>query len=211
MNHCVRAAAARFDRLGADVQEVSIPEHLLGPAVWTAVVIDGLWRTLSLNGLGYNFDGIYSPALCDSMDGWQARLKETPENVRFFALMGRYMERYHGRYYNKGKNLTRSLAKAYDSALTRYDLLLMPTTVQKASRNPPSLAEASIELVMELAFNNTFNTCQFNLTGHPALSIPCGLREGLPIGLMLIGRYFDETTVYRAAHAFEQSGDWREI
>ena len=49
----------------------------------------------------------------------------------------------------------------------------------------------------------------FDVTGHPAMNIPCGLSDGLPIGMMLVGKHYDETTIYRAAHAFEQLGDWR--
>jgi amidase len=43
------------------------------------------------------------------------------------------------------------------------------------------------------------------------MSLPCGLVDGLPVGLMLIGRHYDEATIYRAAHAFEQSGNWRSV
>ena len=64
---------------------------------------------------------------------------------------------------------------------------------------------------MQTAFGSTLNTCQFNATGHPAISIPCGLRDGLPVGLMLVGAHFQEQTLYRAAHAFEQAADWRTL
>ena len=55
------------------------------------------------------------------------------------------------------------------------------------------------------------NTACHNITGHPALTIPCGLNDSLPVGLQLIGRHFDEATIYRAAHAWEQSGDWKTL
>ena len=55
------------------------------------------------------------------------------------------------------------------------------------------------------------NTAVFDATGHPALTIPCGLSDGLPVGLMLVGRHFDEATIYRAAYAYEQSVDWRAL
>jgi len=54
------------------------------------------------------------------------------------------------------------------------------------------------------------NTAPFDATGHPATSIPCGESDGLPIGVMLIGKHWDESTIDRAAHAFEQS-DWRRM
>jgi len=53
------------------------------------------------------------------------------------------------------------------------------------------------------------NTCPFDTTGHPAMTIPVGLSEGLPIGMMLIGKHYEESTIYRAASAFERIGDWR--
>ena len=55
------------------------------------------------------------------------------------------------------------------------------------------------------------NTAPFDATGHPAMSLPCGMSNGLPIGVMLIARHYNETTIYRAAHAYEQSVDWRTL
>jgi amidase len=52
------------------------------------------------------------------------------------------------------------------------------------------------------------NTCPFDVTGHPAMAVPCGMGGGLPISMMLVGKSFDEKTIYRAAHAFEQAADW---
>ena len=54
-------------------------------------------------------------------------------------------------------------------------------------------------------------TLPYNMTGHPAMSIPCGKSDGLPVGLMLIGKQYDEPTIYRAAFAFEQAADWRDM
>ncbi len=53
------------------------------------------------------------------------------------------------------------------------------------------------------------NTAPFNVTGHPAMSIPCGMSNGLPVGMMLVGKRLAESTIYRAAAAFEGSGDWQ--
>ncbi len=53
------------------------------------------------------------------------------------------------------------------------------------------------------------NAAAFNLTHHPAMNVSCGMSDVLPIGMMLVGRHFEESTIYRAAHAFEQAGDWR--
>ena len=55
------------------------------------------------------------------------------------------------------------------------------------------------------------NTAPFDVTGHPAMNVPCGMTDGLPIGMMLVGGHWDESTIYRAAHAFEQLGDWQKM
>jgi amidase len=52
------------------------------------------------------------------------------------------------------------------------------------------------------------NTAPFDISYHPAMAIPCGMSDGLPISMMLVGKHFDEATIYRAAYAFEQSEDW---
>ena len=204
VDRCVRAAAARFAELGASVEKISVPEHLDGPALWGAVVTDGFWQTMRLNGVGYNHEDIYSPALYRAMQDWNARVADAPINALLLWLLGRHTERYRGRYYARAKNLVRKLRASYDRPLRDYDLLLLPTTVTTAARNPGSQEHADDADIMAAAFGNTLNTCQFNATGHPALSIPCGRVDGLPVGLMLVGRCFAEKTLYRAAYAFEQ-------
>ncbi len=211
VDQCVRAAASQFETLGATVAEISIPEHLSGPGIWGAVVTDGFWQTLRLNGVGYNHGDIYSPALFEASRNWTERINNPPINAELLWLLARHLENYGGRYYAKAKNLVRKLRASYDKPLREYDLLLMPTTVATAAENPTSQQHASDDEIMHTAFGNTLNTCQFNATGHPAISIPCGRIDGLPVGLMLVGRHYAEKTIYRAAHAFEQSVDWRTV
>ena len=95
--------------------------------------------------------------------------------------------------------------------LDQYDLLLMPTTLMQAQKNPASVSDPAIEEIIFLAFNTVLNTCQFDISGHPAMSLPCGMRNGLPVGMMLAGKHCDEPAIYRAASAFEQSCDWNNI
>lgn len=64
---------------------------------------------------------------------------------------------------------------------------------------------------MQRALEMIGNTCPFDITHHPAMTLPCGMVDGLPIGLMLVGKHFDEATIYRAAYAFEQAVDWRRM
>jgi amidase len=126
-------------------------------------------------------------------------------------LAGKYLERYHGRYYFKAKNLGFRLRAAYDTALREYDLLLMPTTRRLPRPNPAPVHTLSATELFGNTMVNVENTCQTDVTGHPAMSIPCGMRDGLPVGMMLIGKHFDEPAIYRAAHAFEQSGNWEHM
>jgi len=82
----------------------------------------------------------------------------------------------------------------------------MPTVPATAPELPPE--DAPCDVVMAHALGALVNTMQFDMTGHPAMSVPCGLVEGLPVGMMLVGRHLDEATLYQAAHAFEQGCDW---
>ncbi|MEE9146183.1 MAG: amidase family protein, partial [Candidatus Tectomicrobia bacterium] len=68
--------------------------------------------------------------------------------------------------------------------------------------------EASREDVVSRALEMIANTAPFDISHHPAMAVPCGMSDGLPVSMMLIGKHFDEPTIYRLAHAFEQSGDW---
>ena len=122
-------------------------------------------------------------------------------------LTGQYMEdTYHGRYYAKAQNLAWKLRNAYDAAFEQYDLLLMPTTPMKATRIPARDCPREETIARALEMLN--NTAPFDVSGHPAMSVPCAKSNGLPVGMMLIGRQYDEATVLRAAHAFEQTGQY---
>ena len=118
-------------------------------------------------------------------------------------------KRYGGRYYAKAINMARQLRAAYDAVLAEHDLLLMPTTPMKATPLPGP--DAPREEIVQRAVEPIANTAAFDVTHHPAMAIPCGMSDGLPVSAMLVGRHFDEPTIYRAAHAFEQAGDWREM
>ena len=113
-------------------------------------------------------------------------------------MIGEYMLKHHrGHYFAKSQNLTRQLTAAYDDALRRYDLLLMPTLPMVAPPIPGP--DATLALYIQRAFEMITNTAPFDITGHPSMSIPCGLSDGLPVGLMLTGKHYDEATIYRAA------------
>jgi amidase len=207
----VQAAAARFRDLGASVDEVSIPMHALGQAIWSPIAVEGLTQTMMWgDGYGCSRPDLYVTSLMDFHRGWRQRANELSETTKMFLLFGTYVAQQHGfRYYGKAVNLGRQLTGAYDRVLQDYDLLLMPTLPLKATPLPGP--NASREEYVQRALEMVANTSPFDTTHHPAMSVPCGMSDGLPIGMMLVGKHFDEPTIYRAAYAFEQSGDWMAV
>lgn len=205
VDESVRAAAARFATLGAEIEEISVPMHPPGAVIWSGVVIESVCHALRMGGVNFNVDGVFSPALTNAMLGWKSRLHDVPINVLMVLVFGRYMERYGGQYYARARNLAPQLRQAYDQALAENDVLLLPTTITQASRLPAAPDKMTDDYIVQDLFSTSANTCQFNITGHPAISIPCGMADGLPVGMMLIGKHFDEPALYRAAFAFEQA------
>jgi amidase len=205
----VREAAERLRSAGAIVEPVSIPMHRDGAAIWTPIALEGLVaQMMSGNGMGFNWKGLYTTSLLDAHANWRARADELSRTLKISMLAGEYFIKHHrGHFYAKAQNLGRLLRKTYDDALARYDLLMMPTLPLKATPLPPN--NAPLALWCQRGFEMLPNTAPFDVTGHPAMQVPCGMSDGLPIGMMLVGKHYAETTIYRAAHAFEQLGDWR--
>jgi amidase len=206
----VRDAIAELKKLGAIVEEVSVPMHYDGPHIWTAIILEGATEMMIKgNGLGNNWNGSYATSLLEMFArGWRSRPDDMSETCKLVLLTGEYMNRrYHGRYHAKGQNLRPVLRAAYDTVLRDYDMLAMPTIPFPATEIPPP--DAPRELYVERALNMQHNTCPFDVTGHPAFTVPVGLVGGLPVGMMLVGRHFEETSLLRAGAAFEGLGDWK--
>jgi len=205
----VRKGAELLGKLGATVEEISIPLHRAGPAIWTPIALEGATELMMKgNGMGTNWRGLFVTSLLDAHAAWRQRADELSDTLKISMLLGHYFTKhYRGHFYAKAQNLSRKLRAAYDAELATHDLLLMPTLPIKATPLPP--ADAPRALYIQRAFEMIDNTAPFNATGHPAMSVPCGMADGLPVGLMLIGKHWDEATIYRAAQAFEQGGDWR--
>ncbi|MET0876801.1 MAG: amidase [Tardiphaga sp.] len=211
VNASVRAAAQRLAGLGAVVEDISIPMHMMAPAIWMPIGVEGMTQTMMVgDGYGLSRSDLYSTALMDFHRGWRGQADALSETTKMMLMFGTYINNSFGpRFYGKAVNISRRLTAAYDEALASYDLLLMPTTPMKAQ--PLPAADASREDYVARAFEMLPNTAPFDITHHPAMSLPCGMVDGLPVGLMLVGRHFDESSIYRAAHAFEQSGDWKSM
>jgi amidase len=206
VDDAVRSAAQVLAKLGATVEEVSVPMHRAGPAIWTPIALEGATELMMKgNGMGTNWRGLFVTSLVDAHASWRHRADELADTLKLSMLLGHYFTKhYRGHFYAKAQNLSRKLRATYDAALARFNLLLMPTLPLKATPLPPPGAPRA--LYIQRAFEMIDNTAPFDATGHPALSMPCGLVDGLPVGAMLIGKHHDEVAIYRAAHAFEQSG-----
>ena len=206
VDQSVEAAARSLESMGAQVSEVSIPWHRDGIHIWRAIAVEGATMLMVAgNSMGTNWKGHYTTSLQDVYaHGWQTRADDLSETTKLVVLMGQYMQdRYQGRYYSKAQNLARTLTAAYDRALAECDLLVMPTLPMKATPIPP--AGCSRQEYTDRALEMIPNTCPFDVTGHPAITVPCGTSDGLPIGMMLVGRMGEDGTVLRAADAYDRA------
>lgn len=205
VDEAVRAAAGRLGELGVELVDVDLPWHRHALHVWNVIGTDGVAaQMIEGNGFGHNWDGLYDPLLVEyygrqrleTVDRWSP-------TVTMVALAGRWsMEQLQGRHYAMARNLALEVRRRYDSALEDVDLLLMPTVPMVARPIPE--ADAPLEIQVARALEMIVNTAPFDVSGHPAISVPAGLVDGLPVGMMLVGKRFADATVLKAAHAFEQ-------
>jgi amidase len=201
----VMAAAHAFEKLGVQVKNIAIPWHRDGLHVWNAIAVEGATRLMVAgNSMGTNWKGHYTTSLLDIYArSRQTRGDDLSETTKLVILLGQYMqERYHGRYYAKAQNLARALTAAYDEALRDCDALVMPTLPMQATLIPSAVA--SREEYTARALEMIPNTCPFDVTGHPAINVPCGRANGLPIGMMLVGRTGEDATILRLADAYQR-------
>lgn len=204
VDEAVRGAAERLREGGMEVGEVSIPWHRHAMHVWNVIATDGATvQMIDGNGYGLNWDGLYDPELIafygrqrrEVADAWS-------ETVKLVVLSGRYsVENYQARHYAMARNLAFEVRRRYDEALASFDVLIMPTLPMVATPlvTPSDPRETYISRALEMIPN----TAPFDVSGHPATTVPAGLVDGLPAGMMIVGGRFRDATCLRVAHAFE--------
>jgi amidase len=203
----VEAAVSRFAGLGVRIVRISIPEHLQAGGASFATAIQGMTDLLDSGGNGFGWKGRYwtdlpatlGPGLRDHADDLSAQ-------VKIYLILGAWLQRdFWGTLYAKAQNIRPMLTTAYDRALAGIDALLMPTTPGVAHRLGPDLplAERVLRGWAVLA-----NTIPADMTGHPALTIPAAETEGLPVGVMLMGRHFADDRLLTIAAAYERRYGW---
>jgi amidase len=205
VDEAVLAAADRLRGLGALVEEVSIPWHLNAVTVWAPIGIQGSYSVGWLHGgVGSNHQGVYVTSLVKAMADMRERADEFPDTFKVVSLFAHHAQRYHGqRFYAKAQNVRRRLRDAYDEALSRFDLLLLPTTPMRTTPIPGP--DVGFQDFMKHSLQMIGNTCAFDVTGHPALTVPCGPEDELAVGMMLVAPHWGESAIYSAASAFERS------
>ncbi|RQW64527.1 amidase [Vibrio viridaestus] len=206
----VKNAINHFKSLGAEVSEVSVPMHLDGCAIHSGLVMEGAAQLIFQgNGQGDHWNGLYARSLIEAFGSrWKSRPDQLPYTTKAMLFMGTHMrDKYHGRYHAKAQNLRLALIDAYDKAFQDVDIIVMPTIPHTADKLPE--AYSPIEDIID-ASNMLQNTMPFDVTGHPAFSIPCGTLNGLPVGLMLVGKNMDDATLITAGENFAKSYNWQE-
>jgi amidase len=206
VNAVVREAIESLTAAGHAAEEVSIPWHKHGAAIWDVISVEGAtWQMVHGNAYGLNWKGTYDPdQVAFYGEQWRRDPSAFSETVKLVALGGTHALRAgYGASYAKARNLESVLTAAYDTTLDTYDVLVMPTLPITASLIPPT--GAPVDEILARALEMVSNTAPLDVTGHPACSIPAGLSKGLPVGLMVVGKKYDDAGVLRAAHAFEQT------
>ncbi|KAL4995906.1 amidase signature domain-containing protein [Aspergillus recurvatus] len=214
VNALVSSAARQLTEVGAIVEEVSLPEHVHGPALWT--ILSRIAGTQTL--LGHNTG---RRGLCMT-EAEQSRLPWTDEgfqrafpSTKNVIINGLYLMSRFPNIYGKTLNIARQVSDKYQALFERYDALVMPTTPVPA----PKHGKRGLPLeALRPSMGMTINTAVFNVTGHPAMSIPVGFapaiddeRVMLPVGMQIVGGLWQEERVLRVGHAWESHFDWRKI
>lgn len=196
----VRGAVDRLERLGASVEPVDLPNaeyalsayYLLAPAECSS-------NLARYDGVRYGFR---AEGATDVMDmNMRTRGLGFGDEVKRRIMLGTYSlsAGYYEAYYGQAQKVRTLVTRDFDRAFERFDLLVSPTSPTTAFR----LGERT-EDPLAMYLSDVF-TIPSNLSGMPAISIPCGLApDGLPVGLQLMGKLLDEATVLRAAYALEQ-------
>jgi amidase len=195
---------ASFEQFGAIIKPVSLPIWRHGQTIWNGFAVHAISVMIESNEEGYGRLGF-----CDI--GWQQAFGDArrvrgdlfPLYLKMLMILGLYLRRDFGSiYFGKATNLRFRMRQDFDRLFEQIDVMLTPTIPKKAYRlldHPPDANE-----MIQRAAGMCQNTYPTNVTGHPSLTMPCGIGEhGLPIGVQIIGRHFDEATVFRAAQAFE--------
>ena len=189
--------------LGATVEEVSLPHSKYALAAYYILSSSEASSNLSrFDGIRYGYRSENAKNLLELYK--QSRAEGFGDEVKRRIMLGTYSlsAGTYDAYYKKAQQ-ARTLIKAdYDKVFENYDVIIGPT-----APTPAFAIGANIDDPLTM-YANDILTIPINLAGVPAISVPCGFENGLPLGLQIIGKHFDEETLYRVAYAYEQQTDF---
>ena len=200
----VESAIAELRKLGAETVEVGLPNSGLSVAAYYVLAPAEASSNLSrFDGVRY---GYRTPEYGDLTDMYEkTRAEGFGSEVKRRIMIGAYVlsHGYYDAYYIQAQRLRRLIANDFTSAFQQCDVILSPTAPSTAFK----LGEKTADPV-EMYLSDIY-TIAVNLAGLPGMSLPCGFdAQGLPIGLQLIGNYFDEARMLNVAHQYQLATDW---
>ncbi|WP_167629566.1 Asp-tRNA(Asn)/Glu-tRNA(Gln) amidotransferase subunit GatA [Listeria valentina] len=195
----VLEALETFKKLGATVEEVSLPHSEYGVASYYILASSEASSNLS------RFDGVrygYRSEKAETLDELYklTRSEGFGDEVKRRIMLGTYSlsSGYYDAYYKKAQQVRTLIKQDFEKVFADFDVIIGPSTPTTAF-NIDGMIHDPITM-----YQNDLLTIPINLAGLPAISVPCGFSEGLPVGLQIIGNHFEEGRIYNAAHAFEQ-------
>ena len=200
----VEASASRLADLGATVETFSMPEHRDALHIWNVIATDGaMWQMIRGNGYGMNYRGLFDPEQIEhTKRGWESKAHLVSQTLKFVILCAEYMaDRTGGGAYARASNVRPQINAAVDRALQKYDVLCYPTLPFAAKAIPSS--DAPVDEYVARALEMIPNTSVSNVTGNPDLTIPVAGGQGMPVGMSIVGKQWDEATLLRVGRAYE--------
>ncbi len=200
----VKTSIAKLEEMGAVIDwNVSLPSTPYALAVYYIIAPSEASANLA------RYDGVkYGFSYKDTDNMWEA-MEKTREigfgpEVKRRIMLGTYAlsAGYYDAYYLKAQKVRTLIRREFDSAFEKYDALVTPTTPTV----PFKIGEKTQDPV-QMYLSDVF-TIPINIAGVPAITVPGGFAEGLPIGLQVIGKPFAEETILKVAHAYQQATDW---
>ncbi|OOE02078.1 aspartyl/glutamyl-tRNA amidotransferase subunit A [Anoxybacillus kestanbolensis] len=192
-----------LEGLGATWEEVSLPHSKYALATYYLLASSEASANLA------RFDGVRYGYRTDNAKNLMEMYKQTRSEgfgneVKRRIMLGTFAlsSGYYDAYYKKAQKVRTLIKQDFENVFEKYDVIIGPTTPTPAFK----IGEKTSDPLTMYA--NDILTIPVNLAGVPGISIPCGFVDGLPVGLQIIGKHFDESTIYRVAHAFEQATDY---
>ncbi len=199
----VLAALQVLEKQGAVWEEVSLPHSKYALATYYLLSSSEASANLSrFDGVRYGYRTPNADTLIDLYKN--TRAEGFGDEVKRRIMLGTFAlsSGYYDAYYKKAQKVRTLIKQDFETVFENYDVIIGPTTPTPAFKIGEKIADP---LTM---YANDILTIPVNLAGVPAISVPCGFDGGLPLGLQIIGKHFDEATVYRVAHSFEQATDY---